>query len=58
MSRPYTDYSKHSVCLECNQIFLKELKLTMCPNPNCYNSHLRFQSRSKTARNRREHKRY
>ena len=58
MARPQIDYLTQSICMECKQLYPKNLKLTICPNPNCYNSHLRFQSRSKTARGRREHKRY
>lgn len=58
MARPRIDYNTQSICMECNQLYPKELKLTMCPNPNCFNSHLRFQSRSKTARHRREVVRY
>jgi len=58
MARPRIDYNTQCICMECNQVYLKELKLTMCPNTNCFNSHLRFQSRSQTTRRRREVKRY
>ena len=58
MVRPRTDYNLYCICMECKQVYPKALKLTMCPNPNCFNSHLRFQSRSKTARHRREVRRY
>ena len=44
--------------MNCKQSYAKVLKLTMCPDPNCYNEHLRFQSRNYNTRKRREVKRY
>ena len=58
MARPIIDYNTKCICMICKTQYLKSLKMTRCPNMNCFNSHLRFQSRSKTTRSRREVVRY
>ena len=58
MARPIIDYNTQCVCMVCKTQYPKSLKMTICPNRGCFNSHLRFQSRSKTARDRREVTRY
>ena len=58
MARPIIDYNTQSICMVCKTQYPKSLKMTICPNRGCFNSHLRFQSRSKIARDRREVTRY